>query len=346
MAAYERQVNLRNLVIAPTLQGGLFLGASYFSSILYPVGKQLLSMTFWESQTENFQPTILLDTLSEGFFDASLGGVLYLIAPLCAFLSMRANFVTYRQSLKFRRRERKEYPLIHRILLDSDTKDIYLEVEIKRKFSAKYKVKKKLIKISDEAKWKILPTLGPEDSMYYSNDNVLTSNNKIKNYVMENFLNAKGDYSKAERADGPKTSREKQKVQRENPINLRNFLAYRHIFFTIDCTFVQSPDGTIYRARRYMPNTTKSLLKEHQNISFIKKFATKLYNDNEKYKAEYIPLYSFGPYIFNSLEETQALRKSIWLPFTPFYLKNFMAILIDGKITESNDQSVFSKQLK
>lgn len=163
---------------------------------------------------------------------------------------------------------------------------------------------------------------------------------------MENFLNAKGDYSKAERADGPKTSREKQKVQRENPINLRNFLAYRHIFFTIDCTFVQSPDGTIYRARRYMPNTTKSLLKEHQNISFIKKFATKLYNDNEKYKAEYIPLYSFGPYIFNSLEETQALRKSIWLPFTPFYLKNFMAILIDGKITESNDQSVFSKQLK
>ena len=94
MAAYERQVNLRNLVIAPTLQGGLFLGASYFSSILYPVGKQLLSMTFWESQIENFQPTILLDTLSEGFFDASLGGVLYLIAPLCAFLSMRANFGT------------------------------------------------------------------------------------------------------------------------------------------------------------------------------------------------------------------------------------------------------------
>lgn len=47
--------------------------------------------------------------------------------------------VTYRQSLKFRRRERKEYPLIHRILLDSDTKDIFLEVEVKRKFSAQYK---------------------------------------------------------------------------------------------------------------------------------------------------------------------------------------------------------------
>lgn len=62
---------------------------------------------------------------------------------------------------------------------------------------------------------------------------------------------------------------------------------FRHIFFTIDCTFIQSPDGTIYRARRYMPNTTKTLLKEHQDISFIKKFATKLYNDNEKYKAEY-----------------------------------------------------------
>ena len=157
-----------------------------------------------------------------------------------------------------------------------------------------------------------------------------------------------------------------------------------------------------------MPNTTKTLLKEHQDISFIKKFTTKLYNDNEKYKAEYsknktgtrdsrttrcelvrnvifigaptgskrcvdpwpvhqtwiftdvnllvliwsrndivlVPLYSFGPYIYNSLEETQALRKSIWLPFTPYYLKNFMAILIDGKISESNDQSVFSKQLK
>ena len=36
-----------------------------------------------------------------------------------------------------------------------------------------------------------------------------------------------------------------------------------------------------------MPNTTKTLLKEHQDISFIKKFTTKLYNDNEKYKAEY-----------------------------------------------------------
>ena len=63
--------------------------------------------------------------------------------------------------------------------------------------------------------------------MYYSNDNVLTFNNKIKNYVMENFLNAKGDFSKTEQVDGPKTKREKQKLQRENPINLRNFLAYR-----------------------------------------------------------------------------------------------------------------------
>ena len=63
--------------------------------------------------------------------------------------------------------------------------------------------------------------------MYYSNDNVLTFNNKMKNYVMENFLNAKGDFSKTEKVDGPKTKREKQKLQRENPINLRNFLAYR-----------------------------------------------------------------------------------------------------------------------
>lgn len=87
---------------APALQGGLFLGASYFSSILYPVGQQLLSMHFWESQIEQFQPSILLDTLSEGFCDASLGGVLYLIAPLCAFLSMRANFgmvITYKSQI-------------------------------------------------------------------------------------------------------------------------------------------------------------------------------------------------------------------------------------------------------
>ena len=183
--------------------------------------------------------------------------------------------VTYRQSLKFRRRERKEYPLIHRILLDSDTKDIFLEVEVKRKFSAQYKgilihknwfihatksastdwvtqsswwvtlwtiimvhnlwiktkVKKKLVKVTDQEKWTILPTLSPADSMYYSNDNVLTFNNKMKNYVMENFLNAKGDFSKAEKVmektDGPKTNREKQKLQRVNPINLRNFFAYR-----------------------------------------------------------------------------------------------------------------------
>ena len=100
IAAYERQVNLRNLALAPALQGGLFLGASYFSSILYPVGQQMLSMQFWEGQIEQFQPSILLDTLTEGFFDASLGGVLYLIAPLCAFLSMRANFGTV-ISLKF-----------------------------------------------------------------------------------------------------------------------------------------------------------------------------------------------------------------------------------------------------
>ena len=81
----------------------------------------------------------------------------------------------------------------------------------------------------------MLPTLSPADSMYYSNDNVLTFNKKMKNYVMENFLNAKGDFSKMEKTfrewkvqvDGPQTKREKQKLQRENPINLRNFLAYR-----------------------------------------------------------------------------------------------------------------------
>ena len=92
IASYERQANVRNLIYAPALQGGVFLGASYFSSILYPVGQQLLSMQFWESQIEQFQPSILLDTLSEGFFDASLGGVLYLIAPLHVFLIMRGNF--------------------------------------------------------------------------------------------------------------------------------------------------------------------------------------------------------------------------------------------------------------
>ena len=102
IAGYERQVNRRNLLFAPALQGGFFLGASYFSSILYPVGQQLLSLHFWESQIEQFQPSILLDTLSEGFCDASLGGVLYLIAPLCAFLSMRANFgmvITYKSQI-------------------------------------------------------------------------------------------------------------------------------------------------------------------------------------------------------------------------------------------------------
>ena len=91
-------------MFAPALQGGFFLGASYFSSILYPVGQQLLSMQFWESQIEQFQPSILLDTLSEGFFDASLGQVLYLfIGPLCTFLTMRNNFgmvITYKSQIK------------------------------------------------------------------------------------------------------------------------------------------------------------------------------------------------------------------------------------------------------
>ena len=67
-------------------------------------------------------------------------------------------------------------------------------------------------------------------------------------------------------------------------------ILHRHIFFTIDSTFIKSPEGTIYRAKRYMPNTTKTLLNEHQDISFVKKFATKLYNDNEKYKAKYSKL--------------------------------------------------------
>ena len=60
-------------------------------------------MHFWESQIEQFQPSILLDTLSEGFFDASLGEVLYLIAPLYAFLSMRSTFgmvITYKSQIK------------------------------------------------------------------------------------------------------------------------------------------------------------------------------------------------------------------------------------------------------
>ena len=95
------------------------------------------------------------------------------------------------------------------------------------------KVKKKLVKVTDQEKWTILPTLSPADSMYYSNDNVLTFNNKMKNYVMENFLNAKGDFSKAEKVmektHGPKTNREKQKLQRENPINLRNFLVMKNL---------------------------------------------------------------------------------------------------------------------
>ena len=92
--AYERQVNFRCLVMAPAIQGGLFAITSYFSSILYPVGKQLLSMQFWESQLEQFQPSILLDTFSDAFFDASLGQVFYLMVPMCCFLSMRANFGT------------------------------------------------------------------------------------------------------------------------------------------------------------------------------------------------------------------------------------------------------------
>ena len=94
VAAYERQVNLRSLVMAPSIQGGLFLVSSYFSSILYPVGSQLLSTQFWEGQFHEFQPTVLLDTFSNAFFDASTGGVIYLTVPLCFFLSMRANFGT------------------------------------------------------------------------------------------------------------------------------------------------------------------------------------------------------------------------------------------------------------
>ena len=45
---------------------------------------------------------------------------------------------TYRQSLKFRRREREEYPLIYRIIIDPDTKEISLEVEVKRLFRPQY----------------------------------------------------------------------------------------------------------------------------------------------------------------------------------------------------------------
>ena len=82
----------------------------------------------------------------------------------------------------------------------------------------------------------------------------------------------------------------------ENDISLDFYIdidiLHRHIFFTIDSTFIKSPEGTIYRAKRYMPNTTKTLLNEHQDISFVKKFATKLYNDNEKYKAKYSKLQS------------------------------------------------------
>ena len=94
MAAYERQVNLRSLLMAPSIQGGLLLVSSYFSSILYPVGQQLLSTQFWESQFQEFQPNVLLDTLSNAFVDADAGGVFYLTVPFCCFLSMRANFGT------------------------------------------------------------------------------------------------------------------------------------------------------------------------------------------------------------------------------------------------------------
>jgi len=114
------------------------------------------------------------------------------------------------------------------------------------------------VKVSNERDWKVLPTLSLEDSIYYSNDNVLTRKNK--------------------------------------------FLTTRHKFLVVDCTFIKSPDGKIYRARRYMPNTTKTLLKEYEDISFIKKFATKLYNDNEQYRSGYkIPCYSAGQITFAAL---------------------------------------------
>ena len=92
--AYERQVNFRCLVMAPAIQGGLFAITSYFSSILYPVGKQLLSMQFWESQLEQFQPSILLDTFSDALFDASLGEVFYLMVLTWYFFRVRAFFGT------------------------------------------------------------------------------------------------------------------------------------------------------------------------------------------------------------------------------------------------------------
>ena len=56
-----------------------------------------------------------------------------------------------------------------------------------------------------------------------------------------------------------------------------------------------------------------------------------------------VTLYSWGPFIYNSLEETQPLRKSIWLPFTPYYLKNLMTILIDGGVKETNEQLISNR---
>ena len=41
------------------------------------------------------------------------------------------------------------------------------------------KVKTKLVKVSNERDWKVLPTLSLEDSIYYSNNNVLTRKNKF-----------------------------------------------------------------------------------------------------------------------------------------------------------------------
>ena len=90
-------------------------------------------------------------------------------------------------------------------------------------------MKVKLVKVSNERDWLVLPTLSPKDSIYYSNDNVLTLSNKLKNFVMENFLNAKlHDATVLDKSDIPKSEKDQEKLRRENPINLRNFLTYRY----------------------------------------------------------------------------------------------------------------------
>ena len=84
------------------------------------------------------------------------------------------------------------------------------------------------MKVSNERDWKVLPTLSPKDSMYYSNDNVLTLSNKLKNFVMENFLNAKlHDAAVVDKSDIPKSKKHQEKLRRKIPFNLRNFLTYR-----------------------------------------------------------------------------------------------------------------------